>query len=231
MSSWGLCRSCDSWGVGGGCEKWIFLMVPGVCVAVNTDCLLHMALYDENLLKNPFYVALEKQRPDLCSRVAEVHGVVSLRCCWSRRVQTRRVPSRCSVCAQQVLVCLQVLVPCCSSLVVSSFPDSQFDSYVLQPVEDGFQTLDGKVGSGVRLTRTLTVTHVEPEQHNDWSMSTTTQTLWVCDWTCCRESRSRTDGSSWAPGFLLWLRSPSCLMRPSTTTRSRATASSASPGP
>lgn len=63
------------------------------------DCLLHMALYDENLLKNPFYVALEKQRPDLCSRVAEVHGVVSLRFFLSRRVQTRRVPSRCSVCA------------------------------------------------------------------------------------------------------------------------------------
>lgn len=40
-----------------------------------------MAVYDEDLLKNPFYVALEKQRPDLCSRVAEVHGVVSLRCC------------------------------------------------------------------------------------------------------------------------------------------------------
>uniref|UniRef100_H3CYI9 Ankyrin repeat domain 27 n=1 Tax=Tetraodon nigroviridis TaxID=99883 RepID=H3CYI9_TETNG len=74
--------------------------------------LLHMAVYDEDLLKNPFYVALEKQRPDLCSRVAQVHGVV--------------------------------LVPCCSSLAVSSFSDSQFDSYVLQPVEDGFRTLDGK---------------------------------------------------------------------------------------
>ncbi|CAG01081.1 unnamed protein product, partial [Tetraodon nigroviridis] len=30
------------------------------------------------------------------------------------------------------------------SLAVSSFSDSQFDSYVLQPVEDGFRTLDGK---------------------------------------------------------------------------------------
>lgn len=36
-----------------------------------------MAVYDENLLKNPFYLALEKQRPDLCSRVAELHGIVS----------------------------------------------------------------------------------------------------------------------------------------------------------
>ncbi|XP_056907954.1 ankyrin repeat domain-containing protein 27 isoform X4 [Takifugu flavidus] len=71
-----------------------------------------MAVYDENILKNPFYLALEKQRPDLCSRVAEFHGVV--------------------------------LVPCCSSLTVSSFSDTQFDSYVLQPVEDGFQTVDGK---------------------------------------------------------------------------------------
>lgn len=71
-----------------------------------------MAVYDENILKNPFYLALEKQRPDLCSRVAELHGIV--------------------------------LVPCCGSLTVSSFSDSQFNSYVLQPVEDGFQTLDGK---------------------------------------------------------------------------------------
>uniref|UniRef100_A0A7N8Y1F1 Ankyrin repeat domain 27 (VPS9 domain) n=1 Tax=Mastacembelus armatus TaxID=205130 RepID=A0A7N8Y1F1_9TELE len=71
-----------------------------------------MAVYDENILKNPFYLALEKQRPDLCSRVAELHGVV--------------------------------LVPCCGSLTVSSYSDSQFDSYVLQPVEDGYQTVDGK---------------------------------------------------------------------------------------
>ncbi|XP_070828614.1 ankyrin repeat domain-containing protein 27 [Chaetodon trifascialis] len=71
-----------------------------------------MAVYDENILKNPFYLALEKQRPDLCSRVAELHGVV--------------------------------LVPCCGSLAASSFSDSQFDNYVLQPVEDGYQTVDGK---------------------------------------------------------------------------------------
>lgn len=71
-----------------------------------------MAVYDENILKNPFYLALEKQRPDLCSRVAEHHGIV--------------------------------LVPCYGSLTTSSFSDSQFDSYVLQPVEDGYQTADGK---------------------------------------------------------------------------------------
>uniref|UniRef100_A0A8C9Z0U0 Ankyrin repeat domain 27 n=1 Tax=Sander lucioperca TaxID=283035 RepID=A0A8C9Z0U0_SANLU len=71
-----------------------------------------MAVYDENILKNHFYVALEKQRPDLCSRVAELHGIV--------------------------------LVPCCGSLAVSSFSDSQFDSYVLQPAEDGYHTVDGK---------------------------------------------------------------------------------------
>ncbi|KAF7654089.1 hypothetical protein LDENG_00074800, partial [Lucifuga dentata] len=74
---------------------------------------LLMAVYDENILKNPFYVALEKQRPDLCSRVAELHGIV--------------------------------LVPCCGSLTVgTTFADSQFDSYVLQPVEGGYQTADGK---------------------------------------------------------------------------------------
>ncbi|XP_078112564.1 ankyrin repeat domain-containing protein 27 isoform X1 [Sander vitreus] len=76
------------------------------------DLQLLMAVYDENILKNHFYVALEKQRPDLCSRVAELHGIV--------------------------------LVPCCGSLAVSSFSDSQFDSYVLQPAEDGYHTVDGK---------------------------------------------------------------------------------------
>lgn len=42
----------------------------------------------------------------------------------------------------------QVLVPCFSSWSGDgSFADSQFDSYVLQPVEDGYQTADGKVGA------------------------------------------------------------------------------------
>ena len=44
------------------------------------DFQLLMAVYDENILKNPFYLALEKQRPDLCSRVAELHGIVSPTC-------------------------------------------------------------------------------------------------------------------------------------------------------
>ncbi|KAM3608680.1 uncharacterized protein V6R79_002982 [Siganus canaliculatus] len=76
------------------------------------DLRLLMAGYDENIVKNPFYLALEKQRPDLCSRVAELHGIV--------------------------------LVPCCGSWTVGSYSDSQFDSYVLQPVEDGYRTVDGK---------------------------------------------------------------------------------------
>ncbi|XP_061578218.1 ankyrin repeat domain-containing protein 27 isoform X2 [Cololabis saira] len=71
-----------------------------------------MAVYDENILKNPFYLALEKQRPDLCSRVAELHGIV--------------------------------LVPCCGSVSVSSYSDSHFDSYVLQPEDDRYKTVDGK---------------------------------------------------------------------------------------
>ncbi|KAA8590425.1 hypothetical protein FQN60_014359 [Etheostoma spectabile] len=68
--------------------------------STDPDLRLLMAVYDENILKNHFYVALEKQRPDLCSRVAELHGI--------------------------------------------------FDSYVLQPAEDGYHTADGKVllGSG-----------------------------------------------------------------------------------
>ncbi|MCI4381923.1 hypothetical protein PGIGA_G00257430 [Pangasianodon gigas] len=71
-----------------------------------------MAVYDEDILKNPFYLALEKQRPDLCSRVAEVHGIV--------------------------------LVPCRGSLSASSYTGAQFESYVLLPAEQGFQTVDGK---------------------------------------------------------------------------------------
>ncbi|KAL1769523.1 ankyrin repeat domain-containing protein 27 [Sigmodon hispidus] len=39
-----------------------------------------MALYDEDLLKNPFYLALRKWRPDLCSRVAQIHGIVLVPC-------------------------------------------------------------------------------------------------------------------------------------------------------
>uniref|UniRef100_A0A673H2H5 Ankyrin repeat domain 27 (VPS9 domain) n=1 Tax=Sinocyclocheilus rhinocerous TaxID=307959 RepID=A0A673H2H5_9TELE len=42
-----------------------------------------MAVYDENILKNPFYQALEKHRPDLCSRVAELHGIILVPCCGS----------------------------------------------------------------------------------------------------------------------------------------------------
>ncbi|XP_062356328.1 ankyrin repeat domain-containing protein 27 isoform X1 [Cinclus cinclus] len=39
-----------------------------------------MAMYDEDILKNPFYLAIQKQRPDLCSKVAELHGIVLVPC-------------------------------------------------------------------------------------------------------------------------------------------------------
>ncbi|XP_027286095.1 ankyrin repeat domain-containing protein 27 isoform X3 [Cricetulus griseus] len=39
-----------------------------------------MALYDEDLLKNPFYLALQKWRPDLGSKVAQIHGIVLVPC-------------------------------------------------------------------------------------------------------------------------------------------------------
>ncbi|XP_012502488.1 PREDICTED: ankyrin repeat domain-containing protein 27 isoform X2 [Propithecus coquereli] len=71
-----------------------------------------MALYDEDLLKNPFYLALQKWRPDLCSKVAQVHGIV--------------------------------LVPCRGSLSSSVQSTCQFESYILIPVEEHFQTLSGK---------------------------------------------------------------------------------------
>ncbi|TRY85823.1 hypothetical protein DNTS_011868 [Danionella cerebrum] len=72
----------------------------------------HMAVYDEDLLRNPFYQALERQRPELSRRVAEHHGII--------------------------------LVPRCGSLTRGFFTDAQFDGYVLQPTEQGYQTLDGK---------------------------------------------------------------------------------------
>uniref|UniRef100_A0A4W5L7Z9 Ankyrin repeat domain 27 (VPS9 domain) n=1 Tax=Hucho hucho TaxID=62062 RepID=A0A4W5L7Z9_9TELE len=75
-----------------------------------------MALYDENLQNNPFYLALEKQRPDLCSRVAELHGIV--------------------------------LVPCRGSLTLGAYTAAQFETYVLQPAGEGYQTVDGKVRLG-----------------------------------------------------------------------------------
>ncbi|EMP36869.1 Ankyrin repeat domain-containing protein 27 [Chelonia mydas] len=73
---------------------------------------IHMAMYDEDLLKNPFYLAIQKRRPDLCRKVAEFHGII--------------------------------LVPCKGSLSSSSLSICQFDSYVLKPVEEKFQTLNGK---------------------------------------------------------------------------------------
>jgi len=56
-----------------------------------------MAVYDENILKNPFYLALEKHRPDLSSRVAELHGIVSAhvhichhwKCCSSSYIPSK----------------------------------------------------------------------------------------------------------------------------------------------
>ncbi|XP_057566675.1 ankyrin repeat domain-containing protein 27 isoform X2 [Hippopotamus amphibius kiboko] len=71
-----------------------------------------MALYDEDLLKNPFYLALQKWRPDLCNKVAQTHGIV--------------------------------LVPCKGSLSTSVQSTCQFESYILIPVEEHFQTLNGK---------------------------------------------------------------------------------------
>ncbi|XP_025898138.1 ankyrin repeat domain-containing protein 27 isoform X2 [Nothoprocta perdicaria] len=73
---------------------------------------VHMAMYDEDLLKNPFYLAIQKRRPDLCSKVAEFHGIV--------------------------------LVPCRGSLSSNILSTCQFESYVLKPFEENFQTLNGK---------------------------------------------------------------------------------------
>uniref|UniRef100_A0A8C0VHI3 Ankyrin repeat domain 27 n=1 Tax=Cyanistes caeruleus TaxID=156563 RepID=A0A8C0VHI3_CYACU len=71
-----------------------------------------MAMYDEDILKNPFYLAIQKRRPDLCSKVAELGN--------------------------------EVLVPCKGSLSSNSLSTCQFESYVLKPLEENFQTLNGK---------------------------------------------------------------------------------------
>ncbi|KAG8437379.1 hypothetical protein GDO86_008176 [Hymenochirus boettgeri] len=39
-----------------------------------------MAMYDEDILNNPFYLAIQKQRPDLVDKVAEAHGIVLVPC-------------------------------------------------------------------------------------------------------------------------------------------------------
>lgn len=51
-----------------------------ICVLENPLGIseVHMAMYDEDILKNPFYLAIQKRRPDLCSKVAEIHGIVSI---------------------------------------------------------------------------------------------------------------------------------------------------------
>ncbi|XP_066492882.1 ankyrin repeat domain-containing protein 27 isoform X2 [Tiliqua scincoides] len=71
-----------------------------------------MAVYDEDLLKNPFYLAMQKRHPDFWWKAAELHGIV--------------------------------LVPCKGSLSNSVLSTCQFDSYVLKPVGENFQTLNGK---------------------------------------------------------------------------------------
>uniref|UniRef100_UPI00398EA006 ankyrin repeat domain-containing protein 27 isoform X1 n=1 Tax=Pristiophorus japonicus TaxID=55135 RepID=UPI00398EA006 len=39
-----------------------------------------MAMYDEDISRNPFYLALQKQKPDTSNRVAELHGIVLVPC-------------------------------------------------------------------------------------------------------------------------------------------------------
>uniref|UniRef100_A0A0F7ZCG5 Ankyrin repeat domain-containing protein 27 n=2 Tax=Crotalus adamanteus TaxID=8729 RepID=A0A0F7ZCG5_CROAD len=39
-----------------------------------------MAVYDEDLLRNPFYLTMQKRRPDLFRKVAEFHGTILVPC-------------------------------------------------------------------------------------------------------------------------------------------------------
>uniref|UniRef100_A0A4W3J2K8 Ankyrin repeat domain 27 n=1 Tax=Callorhinchus milii TaxID=7868 RepID=A0A4W3J2K8_CALMI len=74
-----------------------------------------MAMYDEDISKNPFYLALQKRKPDIWNHVAELHGIV--------------------------------LVPCKSSLSRASLASANFESYMLEPLEENsgsYRTLNGK---------------------------------------------------------------------------------------
>lgn len=71
-----------------GIPKYYVLMDTSVIHQPFSICILehlfgisevHMAMYDEDILKNPFYLAIQKRRPDLCSKVAELHGIVSMK--------------------------------------------------------------------------------------------------------------------------------------------------------
>ncbi|XP_048461495.1 ankyrin repeat domain-containing protein 27 isoform X2 [Rhincodon typus] len=41
---------------------------------------MSMAMYDEDISRNPFYLALQKQKPDVFNHVAELHGIVLVPC-------------------------------------------------------------------------------------------------------------------------------------------------------
>lgn len=71
-----------------------------------------MAVYDENILKNPFYLALEKQRPDLCTRVAELHGIVSFTWCLLLVHDT----------PEKLRVCVSVAKSVCAPLHLQACP-------------------------------------------------------------------------------------------------------------
>nr|XP_017522677.2 ankyrin repeat domain-containing protein 27 isoform X2 [Manis javanica] len=104
-----------------------------------------MALYDEDLLKNPFYLALQKWRPDLCNKVAQIHGIMPP---WSAVILSMlwgACLSSSALCAStQHSSCHPVLVPCRGSLSSSVQSACQFESYILIPLEEHFQTLNGK---------------------------------------------------------------------------------------
>ncbi|EPY89195.1 ankyrin repeat domain-containing protein 27 [Camelus ferus] len=62
---------------------------------------VHMALYDEDLLKNPFYLALQKWRPDLCNKVAQTHGIDSVNALYTKCLQQLLRDSHLKVLAKQ----------------------------------------------------------------------------------------------------------------------------------
>lgn len=49
-------------------------------VEISAQRLMPMAMYDEDISRNPFYLALQKQKPNASNRVAELHGIVLVPC-------------------------------------------------------------------------------------------------------------------------------------------------------
>ncbi|KPP73038.1 ankyrin repeat domain-containing protein 27-like [Scleropages formosus] len=122
---------------GGGKQCAVRDTSPARAATREHQSLFHMALYDEDVLKNPFYLSLGKQRPDLCSWVAERNGI------FLPRVSSFDLLVHCHN-YQLSDPGSTVLVPRCGSLHTRCFPPGCFEDHILQAVDGGYRTCCGK---------------------------------------------------------------------------------------